>query len=272
MDRGGAGGRRRTLRAALGLALLSLLASCAGVDTYRRSRVADLADAFPFSFGWGFGLSVSMKATNLVQLGLGPIPSRMDRWGYEDRTFYGTWREFQTGLPWAPWIEGSHVLPEWEGELSWTRGLPLLYRWQTMRDAPAAEGQYTQEWEPELTSWGRHPPVCREERGGLLLPSRRRWVAFVDLRSEAGDPDPLDAVGSPLRATLWEARRPGGAAPRAWDLFELDANLLLVGARFGVRPGEFLDFVVGLVGLDPLGDDLPRAEVATPIERGGADS
>ena len=41
--------------------------------------------------------------------------------------------------------------------------------------------------------------------------------------------------------------------------FALGAHLLLLGAEAEVRPFEVIDFVAGLVGYDPSGDDVPVA-------------
>lgn len=41
-----------------------------------------------------------------------------------------------------------------------------------------------------------------------------------------------------------------------WRAFDLEVSAtVLVGARIGFSPGEFVDFLAGLVGLDPRGDD-----------------
>ncbi|MDF1800327.1 MAG: hypothetical protein P1V81_14205 [Planctomycetota bacterium] len=42
----------------------------------------------------------------------------------------------------------------------------------------------------------------------------------------------------------------------AWHALDLEAGFVVgVGARVGLSPGELVDFLAGLVGLDPLGDD-----------------
>jgi hypothetical protein len=48
----------------------------------------------------------------------------------------------------------------------------------------------------------------------------------------------------------------------AWHALDLELGFTaLVGARVGFHPGELVDFLAGLVGLDPIGDD----PVAPPL-------
>jgi hypothetical protein len=49
-----------------------------------------------------------------------------------------------------------------------------------------------------------------------------------------------------------------------WHAFDLEVSAtVLVGARIGFSPGEFVDFLAGLVGLDPIGDDRSSAGEST---------
>ncbi len=250
------------------VALLLLATGCSAVGTYGRGRVADLQDAFPMSVAWGWGLHMSAQFSPLFQVGLTGIPVRATRWGYDDRMFRGSWREYQVGLPHVLWVESTGVLPEPpSGRSLGERGMPLLYRWQSFRDAPQGEGLDSSDAEPERRSWGRHPPVTRESRGALGWPGMRAAVDYTDLRREQGGPDSLDVIGSPNRTTLWAARRDGRAMPRAWDLFEMDFMFGPAGARLGLRPAEFLDFFLGIFLVDVLGDDLPEPTSADPADR-----
>jgi hypothetical protein len=244
------------------LALVGLLVglcSCATASRYGRSRTMDLLDAVPISVGWGFGLSASAKATPLLHLGLGVTPVIEQRFGYEDRSFHGHWHEYQTAFPWTFWLTDFSLAPPRppganEGRL-FGDGVPIMYRWQIDRDAPSGEGHHRSKWEPQPRQWGRHPPIGRESGGALLIPEYRRALDWRDLRTERDDDEQLYTAGAHL-ATLWEVSRDGRDLPQAWDLFEADVFVVFVGLRIGVRPVEFVDLVVGLVGLDPLGDDL----------------
>lgn len=258
-------------RAARALLLALAAGGCAPTQTYLRGRVADVLDAVPASVGLGWGLGASARATPLLHLGLGLSPVVTSRAGYDDRLFHGVWSEYQASFPWSLWAGPLMDLPELPPDTNWFEagGVPLLYRWQTLRDAPLGEGERGRFFEPNHRSWGRHPPQTREVRGALLFPERRALLVFRDVRLVQGDPDVLLDVGSPERATLWETDRRGRTASRAWDLFEADLVLGFVGLRLGFRPVEALDFLLGLIAIDPLGDDLPRP-VAWEPETGSA--
>lgn len=240
------------------LGLLLACSACAGANTYVRSRVADLQDVVPWSLSCGWGIGASVTATPLFQFGIGITPIHANRWGYDDRIVRGVWRESEILFPYTLWhdaLEEDSLEPEGTGFAWWA--VPLAYRWQLFRDAPTGEGRRNQDYEPNFQGWGRHPPIARESLGAFVLPQQRRWVDFAELRREQGDPDVLDTLGPPHRASLWESRRAGRDADRAWDLFEANIFLGVVGVRVGVRPVEFADFVLGLVFIDVLGDDLP---------------
>ena len=262
MRRSGRGTTRWTVAALLLLALTS-----GGCATYWRSRVADLKDVVPWSVACGWGIGISAQATPLLNVGLAATPIVSIRWGYDDRVVNGVWRESTSLLPYTLWnddIEGDPLDPS-TGFAPWTA--PLMYRWQVFRDAPSGEGNRRQTYEPNHRSWGRHPPVVREQLGAFIVPQDRRWMDFTDLRREQGDVDPIDTLGAPDRATLWESRRAGRPAQRAWDLFEIDVMAAIVGVRLGVRPVEFVDFALGFLWIDLLGDDLPEPTSFEPVEQ-----
>lgn len=271
----------------LGSGLLLLSCGCASLDldldpwesstgsvsAYTRSRVADLLDAVPASVGWGWGIGGSFKATPLFHVGLGLTPVTDERVGFEDRVFRGHWREYRAQFPWTLLQGPLGILPArpWaaNADRRFGDGVPLVYRWQILRDAPSGEGEYPGDREPSERQWGRHPPNGRESGGAFLIPEYRRALAWHDLRLEQGDDDPLITLGSPARATLWEASRDGPDRPQAWDLFEADVSLVLVGLRVGFRPVEALDFLLGIVGIDVLGDDIPPTTSNEPLDTDG---
>ncbi|MDG2148983.1 MAG: hypothetical protein P8N09_05600 [Planctomycetota bacterium] len=250
------------------LSLLLFSGACAGVDTYARSRVADFKDVFPWSVACGWGIGLSMQATPLFELGVGLTTIHSNRWGYDDRIVHGVWRESVVLFPYTLWnqaLEPDPQHPETTG-FPWT-AIPIVYRWQIFRDGPGIEGQRNRNLEPNFMGWGRHPPIVRESLGAFIFPATRRWVDFTDVRKDQGDPGVLSILGTPERATLWEARRAGRPAARAWDLFEVDFFALVVGARLGVRPVEAVDFVLGIFGVDFLKDDLPEPHVNVPEKK-----
>ena len=246
-------------------------ASTGPVGAYTRSRVADLIDCVPVSIGWGWGIAASARATPLFHVGLGLTPVTDDRWGFDDRIYRGHWREYETCFPWTPFLEHLGPIPPrpygTNDDRTFGDGVPLVYRWQVARDGPYATGEntYTGVWEPRRRQWGRHPPNGRESGGAFIIPEYRRALAWHDLRLEQGDDEPLFTLGSPVRATLWEVVRDGPDQPQAWDLFQVDAFAVFIGARVGFRPGEFADFVLGIVGIDFAGDDIPVITNNIPI-------
>lgn len=244
--------------------VLSLLAGCASFPfespTYFRSRAADVMDVFPASIGFGYGFGGSFKATAIFHGGVSVYPTHSRRYGYDDRLFYGAWSEMSAGMPWSFWVDEYYQLPAALplGEEGFAdRGVPLLYRWQSFRDAPSGEGSGDLYSEPVLRQWGRHPSVARETTGAFGLPAIRRRIDYIDLNRLQGDPDPLTSAGAPNRATLWEARRGGRRLPISWGEFEVDIFAGFFGARIGFRPLEFVDLFLGLGGVDIVGDDLP---------------
>ncbi|GJM22171.1 MAG: hypothetical protein DHS20C15_20860 [Planctomycetota bacterium] len=250
----------RTARALFALLVLPSLVSigCSSPSSYVRSRLADLADVVPMSFGVGWGLGAEAQATPLLQAGLGLTPVVANRFGYEDRIMYGSWEEYQAGFPWT-WGVRSRVevqAPPFDDPW-YADSLRLHYRWQRLRDAPGGEGQQEADWEPNTQWWSRHPPVVRESFGALAWPQRRSWIEFRDERRAGRDPDPLELPGPSERASVWTMGAERRPAPRAWDLFEADLFVLFIGVRVGLRPVEFADFLAGIVFFDPLGDDLP---------------
>lgn len=253
-------------QAALALALvlaLTLLGGC----TYTRSRGADFLDFVPISVAHGWGLNASIRATPLLHLGLGASPTVSSRYGYDDRLFHGRWYEYQATFPWSIWDTSLQDLPPDPPDLSWIQsgGLSTVYRWQAMRRAPSGEGERGNLNEPNARSWGRHPPIVREIRGAFLFPERRVLLEFDDLRLQGRDEDALLTMGAPDRATLWITERESRSTPRSWDLFEADVMVVFLGLRVGVRPLEFIDFVLGFTTLDIMGDDLPEPLVWEPV-------
>jgi hypothetical protein len=255
----------RAGRMVAGCFLLLGLGGCTPLGTYWRSRGADFLDTVPVSGCIGWGIGISAQATPLFGFGLGLSPLVSQRFGYADRTFHGVWSEYNLLFPWTFWLEDLTQIPglPWSDDSFWDEGVPLMFRWQVMRDAPNGEGWRDHLWEPNPRSWGRHPPVVREWQGAFLWPMQGGFLEFSDLRYEQGD-DELGSLWSPDRASFWETRRVRRSTVRQWDLFEIDAMILCFGLRVGFRPAEAADFLVGWVGLDPLGDDLPEPLVWEP--------
>ena len=166
---------RRQLLAVLVAVLVGV--GCSSPGAYWRSRGADLLDVFPVSISTGWGVGASVQATPLFSLGLSATPMVAQHYGYADRTFHGRWSEYNLHFPWIFWLEELTGLPELPPvhDRFGSRGVPLSFRWQAMRDATSGEGAESMRepnsrlgegtrdhlWEPNHRSWGRHPPVVR---------------------------------------------------------------------------------------------------------------
>lgn len=50
-------------------------------------------------------------------------------------------------------------------------------------------------------------------------------------------------------------------AAESADEIGVGAHLFVVGARVGIRPWEAVDFLANFIGLDPVGDNLTRAQI-----------
>ena len=81
----------------LALTLLVLLnTSCGGTKTYLKDRALDLADMFKADIGIGLGIDARVKATELVNTGVGG--SMSFRGGFKGR-YAGFWFEVHSGIP-----------------------------------------------------------------------------------------------------------------------------------------------------------------------------
>ena len=187
-------------------------------------RVADLKDSGRISFGLSLGLSADAKLGDLTHPAVG-VASASAMFGFESREIDGSWYEARVSDPYA---------------IYWYRraGKPWRY-------ALASSG-----WRGVWESLG--------------------WMDAVDELDEPIDQEPLPETGTVFEGELLDeaitvARwlpLPGGSdefSPlwrfnTASDL-QVGATVLLVGARVGFNPLEFLDLLLGFGGFDLAGDD-----------------
>ncbi len=205
--RGAPRGARPILVAVCALGALAAL-GCA----YARDRGRDALDVFRLEVGYGIGLEVDARATDLAAVGLGG--SYTKRVGLRDGSF-GVGQELALGLPVAPFLWGAAS--------------------ENGTDLPLPPAHLAARVSLRDLTWPR--PVGRSQAEGSLL-----------------FPFPLGAT-SPARPLLRRA-----------DL-EVAATAVVVSVRAGFSPGELLDLIAGLFGLDPAGDDDGAAlEPATAEE------
>lgn len=275
--------RAPTARLAVLIVALAAVGCRSTPGTYLRSRVGDVLDVVPVSLAYGRGIGASVRATPLFHVGLNLWPIRSSRWGYDDRAVRGIWREYETGVPWTlfsdDFVEKLPVsvaqlppLPRDVADDVWSAGLPIVYRWQSARDAVQGEDIHSRGRMPDVLHLGRHPSYVRETTGAFLVPEVRRRVHFREWRRTT-DALPVMRAGSAEVASGWTAVRGLDRMPPDWGRFEFDLFLGLFGARLGVRPLEFVDLAVGLFDVDLLGDDLPNPVTFVPTSPvgGGAD-
>lgn len=96
---------------------------------------------------------------------------------------------------------------------------------------------------------GSHPTRLPDPRAESYLNARTAVTGSKGLRAEVQDWCNVVHVPS-----LGEPKRP-------WiDRFDLEvgATALVANARVGFSPGQVVDFLVGIIGFDPAGDDHPK--------------
>ena len=203
--------------AVTGLAVAAVLGCAPG-------RVADLRDSGRLGIGFGPGLSVDAKLGDLTHPALGLFGASA-MWGWESREIEGFW---------------------YEGAVS----DPFSIYWYRRAD---------QSWKCALISSGW----------------RGTWEAldFFDAVDEFDDPIDRDGLpetdtffeGEILRGRVYVSRwlpipgcedelTPLFGFQTATDL-QAGAHLLLINARAGFNPLEFLHFLLGFAGIDLPGDD-----------------
>ncbi len=125
--------------------------------------------------------------------------------------------------------------------------------------------------------WGQmyHCGILKQAPGQHNVQAARseKSGAFLIRSSEqimAGTPDPHGGDWDDAQATVsdrcWLIHLPGMDAKSAepdtkwWDALdcELGIDAAMVGFRYGVRPGQILDFVLGWFAVDFARDDTPR--------------
>lgn len=101
--------------------------------------------------------------------------------------------------------------------------------------------------------------------GGLWTESSREIL--LPAYSNRGD------VVPPIRREVVAgAVSPDGSADD-WRLsFGAGVHALILGVEAELRPVQVLDFVAGLLGYDPAGDDVPVLESGAPLPRSAAES
>jgi hypothetical protein len=189
-------------------------------------RVADLRDSGRISLGIALGLSVDAKLGDLTHPALGFLSSAA-MFGSESRDIDGWWYEARVSDPYATfwyWRSGRSLGIALNSS-GW-RGV-----WETLDWLDAID-------EIDETFDQQAPEQMSTVQGAVMLDDSLIIGRWLPIPGEADE-----------RSPLWTFNT-------ASDL-QLGATLLLVGARVGFNPLEFLDLLLGFAGYDIAGDDPP---------------
>lgn len=212
------------MRAVLAVVLCLSTQSC----TWLAARARDAGDCVRVAVGVGPGLTLEVHATDWIAPGLGAI-SRTTNVGWLDRRVQGVWEE--SVVIKTPRLAFETLLPEIDEEVS-TDHDPSF----TLLRLAASSMNLPNE------RWIRRQGVTSVDYFALVNPgdtgasSRAHWLA--DLLVEEGQP-------------VFHAER------SAWQrgMCEVGVTALLIHARAGFNPLEFVDFLGGFVGFDFADDD-----------------
>lgn len=210
--------------------LALLLPSCGSLSRYLEYRGMDFLDCVKANVGAGLGFAIDLKATEYFAPGLGYM-SFTGNFGWDDRYVNGVWQEaVVVNTPRAVWeVVGSDE-----------------------------EERATSDVRPENR-------LVRLSLASLLL-ANERWirmrkmdrvdVQYFSLLNFSAVPSFL-RVADPSRIFLLEGEVPRQRNKSFWQKgwLEVGATVLFFHARTGVNPFEMIDFVAGIFGLDPAGDD-----------------
>jgi hypothetical protein len=215
---------RNAVAAVLGLCLLQT-AGCA----YGAARARDLADCFRLSAGYGLGLTASVAVTDWFSPGVGAA-SYASCYGYLDRDVLGAWKESDV-------IQTPRLAYE---------GLATQLSEQSreqMDEGGVLRALALDSLNLPNERWVRTGGRVRVERFALLNVFRAdqevdaNW--FVDFLVEPGD-----VVLAPQK-DVWQSA-----------FVEVGGTAVAVHGRVGFNPLQCVDFVAGLFGFDPAGDDV----------------
>ncbi len=220
---------------------------CTAAGRWLRRRGLDLLDCVKLSAGVGYGLTADARLTDWFAPGLG-FAAHIWSAGWEDREVHGVWEE---------WTIVNTPRAVWEANVG--------------------------DFEESRTEPGYDPSqrVARLALASVFL-ANERWIrvpATREVRIELyslfnfANVPPYLRLADP-RASLLRAGETASIHEKPFfDQGWIEAGVVagFVGLRAGVNPFQAVDFVLGLFGLDPAGDDrdvLPPAP--EPVLRNAA--
>lgn len=212
-------------RAALRLAiLLAALPAC----TWLERRARDAADCVRVAAGVGLGAGIEVHATDWISPGIGVV-TYTHNVGWLDRGVNGAWLE--SDVITTPRLAYEAIGAEFE-----TQSTRRSERSSNLLKLAVSGLNLPNE------RWVRRGGVTSVEYYALVnaadLGQRGHATWFTDLLVEPGQ------TVFVTRRSIWQR-----------GCFEIGATALVLHARAGFNPFELVDFLAGLVGLDPAGDD-----------------
>ena len=209
------------------------------VGNYFANRGRDLGECFLLQTGIGLGLGAHVNAAGLLHAGVGcSIYSPLLSIG----VVYGTHR------PSRDYGHSAlHIAFEWES------GVPIAFvESSSLHDSHSGNGEF----ETHHSCWGILPGLLSWHEEGMEWTwiwapesGHDKWQQGVWRREAL--PEEIRAE----REIIWSRLH----------LFDIEAGVFvgIIGARAGFSPGEFVDFLLGWVGVDIAGDDRPvKTEVS----------
>jgi hypothetical protein len=203
--------------------VFALLALCASLGC-APGRIADLKDSGRISAGLALGLSLDAKLGDLTHPALGIVSSGA-MVGFDSREIDGAWFEARVSDPFAiHWYRREGTSWGYALNSSGWRGAWESLGWLDALDE--LDEPIDQEGLPETGTIFR----------GEMLDGKITVSRWLPIPGGPDDPSPLFAFAT------------------ASDI-QAGATLLVIGARVGFNPLEFLDFLLGFAGQDIAGDD-----------------
>ena len=225
----------------------ALCVGCSRPSVYWSNRGCDFLDCLKLQGGVRYGLDVQVRATNAIAQGAGFSVGRL--WGL-DRGAWSTVRSGHMGPPIVPLLNPAAVLghmmaaPFMGGRASTEEMFALALQ----TDMSETRAIPTPDTSSRRTADSVDAPLVKWNLSviGLNVDSLPGWTGWFPVGKEHA-----------------EAYRRQRKAIDSFDL-EVEATCVVLGARVGFSPGQFLDFLLGWTALDIGGDDAPDEPSVAP--------
>jgi hypothetical protein len=218
----------------LALSILTCNTGCASMETYFKDRALDFVDCFKVDAGYGSGIAVYAKATELFSTGFGW--GIMWKYGLKGRNI-GHWNDIHLGWPAsiftvAPYLDNNEEIESCDAFLEY--GLNVV--------SAAFIGVL-----PESYSKAHEKPCKSPYRQYQIINGGYFALSAIVINTDYFMPP--DGKFNNYR-------------PRPITAFDIEAGVFagFVGVHVGVSPGQLADFLLGWFGVDIAGDDTGSIE------------